>query len=235
MTTTTKEIIKHSLLILTCLLLFVLFSLEKKKAKIKKELALASQDSLSFYKNKQGELVGRIQTLQSEKVNTFLQLETKDGEIVALQNLVKEYKRKLGASGSAGIIVIEGDVVTEIETVYDTIKESYEGDFNLENWVWGGLSIKAGNAKLSLSYRDSIHFVLGEERTGFLGLGKRVPFSDVISKNPYNSITSYRTYQVIPVKRTRIGIGPIIGTGYAGPEFTPVFVGFGVQYCVICL
>jgi hypothetical protein len=74
----------------------------------------ASQDTIKFYKNKDGENVARITVLSFERVQDFIRMRTKDDTIKQLQDLVAKYKKQLNNGGSATII----QTVTNYDTTY---------------------------------------------------------------------------------------------------------------------
>ncbi len=185
--------------IILALCLFLVYSVRQcSEEKSKKEEIVsimgAVSDSLSTYINKNGELVNRISTISASSTSLFLDLSFKDTTIQKLQKLVKSYEKELKKGGSAGIVYIEGKTEIITETVVDTITGDYQSSFNLGGWIWGDLSVNETKTLINISSREEVSFVLGKEKTGFLGLGKPKYFSDVKLANPYNTVTSFRTY-----------------------------------------
>ena len=203
---------KRDALIIVLVLLLVLavnrFLNMSNKVEENTELQNSLRDSLSFYKNEKGELVGRISTLRASNASTFLDLSTKDEQVVKLQNLVSRYEKELSEQGSAGIITIEGETTIVKETVVDTVNGTYSADFNKNNWIWGKVVASKDSIRIDLNSREEVSFVIGRERSGFLGLGKPEFFSDVTLGNPYNEVTSFRTYDTsVPITRWHLTAG----------------------------
>ena len=140
---------------------------------------------------------------------------------------------------SATIINSEGtiQIVTRTEPV-DSLSTStsgitYNSKFDLNGWVWGNVSANKDSTSISLKYKDKFDIVLGEEKQGFLGMGKAKPFAEITSHNPYTSIKTFRTYEVESKRVKKIGIGPGVYYG-VGTGFVPqVFVGIGIQLNLI--
>lgn len=199
--------------IITILFFLLIFSVKKcednsQKASGVKTMYEASLDSLTTFKNQKGELVSRIATITSSNTKMFSELKSKDSTITELQVLVKEYKKELKDGGSAGVIYIEGKKEIITKTVVDTITGDYSSNFNLGNWIWGDVFMNKDTTILNINTKEKVSFVIGKEKTGFLGLGKSEYFSDVKLENPYNIVTEYRTYNVsIPENRWVVSVG----------------------------
>jgi len=210
--------------IIGCLVVIILFLGYKG---INKEVMLNDQesintalkDSLSTYKNKNGELVSRIKTINVSNVSNFIDVASKDSTINKLQDLVENYKKRLKDQGSAGVLNTQGkvSVITDTEisfkkdslTTQEKIKAypTYTSSFNLEDWVWGSVIADKDTTLIDLSFREEVSFVIGKEGTGFLGL-KDEYFSDVKLKNPYNEVTQFRTYNTkIPKSKWALTLG----------------------------
>jgi len=92
---------------------------------------------------------------------------------------------------------------------------------------------KKDSTQLTLKYREEVDLLIGEEKTGFLGLGKSKPFARITFKNPYSEVKDMKVYQTSLPKQKRFGIGPTISYG-VGSGFEPqVFIGIGVNWNLI--
>lgn len=85
--------------------------------------------------------------------------------------------------------------------------------------------------ELTQSYTDSLSLVTHLKRNQGIGgwvLGKRTLHTEVVSHNPYSSITGVKSWQkAVPVKR--FGVGPYIGYDpLRGPSF-----GISLQYALL--
>lgn len=199
--------------IITILCFLLLFSVvqcrdNNQKASGIKTMYEASLDSLTTFKNQKGELVSRIATITSSNTKLFSELKSKDSTITELQRLVKDYKKELKDGGSAGVIYIKGEKEIIAKTIVDTITGDYNSNFNLDNWIWGDVFMNRDTTILNINTKEKVSFVIGKEKTGFLGLGKPKYFSDVKLENPYNTVTEYRTYSVsIPENKWVLSVG----------------------------
>lgn len=198
-------------------------------------------DSLKTWVDESGNHRAKMEILEATSIKNFTTIKNQSSEIQRLQNLVTKNKNTIKNSGSATIISTEGSISTTVPTIpSDTSKTKcseshiYASNFNLKGWVKGNIVARKDSTSISLKYRDSIDVVLGEEKTGFLGLGKKKPFADLTSYNPYTEVKTFRTFQVKQKPVKKFGIGPTFsygfGTGSLKPQF---FVGIGGQYNLI--
>jgi len=215
-----KKTLIYILIVVCILLAFSIYDSYTKSEKIEDNKAIneALKDSLSTYRNKNGELVSRIKTINVSNISSFLNIASKDKQIKDLQELVKEYEKRLKDKGSAGIVNLEGGIEQFLETEisFDSlnIKENtlkvyptYTSKFNLDNWVWGKITANKDTTLVSVRYKEKVSFVIGKENTGFLGL-KNEYFSDVKLENPYSKVSSFRTYNTkIPQPRFALTVG----------------------------
>ena len=234
-------------MIISTLLLLILSSLSLLKYEIDNRVELqnfynASQDTIKFWKNRDGENVSRITALSFERIEDFIRIRTKDDTIKQLQNLVTKYKKQLNNGGSATII----HTVTEYDTTYisnihlDTI---YFPTVTLldsvrNKWISSRFGFINGNTTFSLSVDNVYSVVIGEENRGLFK--KTRAFAEVTNHNPYTKTKVLRTYQVAKKKQNHWGIGPnfsvsaipVLSGGSVGLQFLPT-VGIGVQYNLI--
>ena len=217
--------------------LYFMYTNQKEMYQEREELITVLNDSIVKYKNKEGELVAKISSFETQEVEDFLSLQTKDKEIIELQEEVEKQKKVLKEKGSVTKFQTETSISTEsVSTnIGTTEKPKYFSQFNLDGWVVGEATADEFETKLSLRIKNEYNVVVGTEPTGFLGLGKGKAFSEVTNKNPYADVTSLRTYQVSLPKPKKISLGPQVGvkldlTGVISP-----YVGFGATYSLIRL
>ena len=230
------------ILILLTISSILLYNNERRKRITVSNLYNSSQDTIRFWKNKNGENVARIFVLSSEKLEDFLKMKTKDDTIIRLQTLVKEYKRQLHNQGSATII----QTITEYDTTYvtnnllDTIyfPTSTILDSISNRWISTKFGFDRGNTIFSLRVDNLYSVVIGEESRGLFR--KKEPFVEVTNHNPFTETAMLRTYQVTQTKHSKWGVGPNISVsaspyykdGVFGFQFTPT-IGIGFQYNLI--
>lgn len=230
------------ILILLTISSILLYNNERRNRITISNLYNSSQDTIRFWKNKDGENVARIFVLSSEKLGDFLKMKTKDDTIIRLQTLVKEYKKQLHNQGSATII----QTITEYDTTYvtnnllDTIyfPNTTILDSISNRWISTKFGFDRGNTIFSLRVDNLYSVVIGEESRGLFK--KKEPFVEVTNHNPFTKTAMLRTYQVTQTKHSKWGVGPNISVsaspyykdGVFGFQFTPT-IGIGFQYNLI--
>ena len=231
-------------MIILTLLLLILSSLlilgyEKGKREELQSFYDASQDTIRFWKNKNGENVARIAVLSFERTEDFIRIKTKDDTIKKLQDLVAKYKKQLNNGGSATII----QTVTNYDTTYvsnihlDTIyfPTATLLDSVSNRWISSHFGFVNGNTTFSLSVNNDYSVIIGEENRGLFK--KARTFVEVTNYNPYTKTKVLRTYQVAKKKQNHWGIGPnfsvsaipVLTGGSQFLQFLPT-VGIGIQY-----
>ena len=209
----------------------------------KTNLINALNDTVKIWKDKNGISHSKTEVIKTSSINDFLKQNVKDKETKELQNVVKENKNRLGKQGSVtkfnGIIEFEKEIPTLRDTIYipkDGLvikKPVYNSSFDMDGWVVGSVKASEDSTKINLRIKNDYTVIVGEEKTGFLGLGKRKPFVEVTNKNPYSETTSLKTYQVENYKIKRFGVGPNISYSLgANGQLYPTF-GIGLQYNII--
>lgn len=205
-------------------------------------------DSLITWKDKEGNFKAKITLLENSSADYFTKWNTADADVIKLQALVSKYEKQLGKKGSATVITTDAEIdIVEPTIVYrDTSKPCdpvYKTDFEImgtgkykdTKWVWGVVHATKDSTTVGMRFHEEIDVVLGEEKTGFLGLGKPKPFAEVTLHNPFNKVSTLKSFNVIPPKPKRFGIGPTLSYG-VGSGFVPqVFVGVGVNWNIIKL
>ena len=239
----TKITFKNWLIVVLLVLIFILLLRGCKMGEefnLTNSLNATLKDSLTTWVDKEGKNRGKIEVLAANNTDLLLKIESSDSTINHLKQLVKRYEKELSKTGSITVIKTQGKVEGSAPTtviITDSIKcePTYESEFNFKGWVYGKVIANKDSVALSVNYKEELDIVIGEEKTGFLGLGKPKHFADVTLHNPYSEVKQLRVFQKIPNKPKRIGIGPVIAYG-VGPGFVPgVFVGFGANWTLFRL
>lgn len=205
-------------------------------------------DSLKTWKDKEGDFKANITLLENENADYFTKWNTADANVIKLQALVTKYKKQLSKKGSATVITTDAEIdITEPTIVYRDTSKPYDpvyktnfeimgtGKYKNTKWVWGVVHATKDSTTVGMRFHEEIDVVLGEEKTGFLGLGKPRPFAEVTLHNPFNKVSTLKSFNVTPPKPKRFGIGPTLSYGI-GSGFVPqVFVGVGVNWNLIRL
>lgn len=197
--------------------------------KLQTELVNSLYDSIKTVNLKNNTSLTTISVLQTRSTKLFTDLHIKDGDIVKLQQLVADYKKKL-EPGSSVTNVSSQTIV--YKTIRDTVQYSttdslfpiYKAKY-VDKWVSNDV----------VASRDSINFKLKvtNEYSAVIGYYKRKPFVDVINYNPYSTITVLRTYQVAAPRDKRWGVGLSIGAGFATDFKVRPYIGVGVNYNIL--
>lgn len=229
--------VKNILLIITiALLVYLTYQLRTVKRELSNvnELNTVLNDTLVIRKSKEGLFVAKIGVLESYKQETFTKMASQDSVINKLQKLVVQYKTELKKKGSVTVIGTQGTVDVVVSTIMDTTSKDYiyNSSFNLKGWVWGEVSASKDSTKISVKFKEEIDAIIGEEKTGFLGLGKRKMFVDVILHNPYNEVKYLRSYSTKQLPAKKFSVGPTAVYGIGKGLEPNVFIGLGVTYSI---
>jgi hypothetical protein len=240
-----KHVLGYTILIIIILMLATCNG--KLSNKIDEGILLleASQDIMEKLIKKNGEQVASIKVLQTENVNTLLNLKTKEKDVLLLQGEVKKYQRKLQAGSSVTVIgtttslditgktgeIIKYDTIIKDSFIYisPTFPVKYKDD-----WVNLNGSVDRFSFDFdTLSIKNDFTFALlykKEKR-------KKVPYIEVTSKNPYTDVNYLKTYSVSIPPPKRLGLGIFIGYGgYFDPVIlrggSAVIGGIGLNYTI---
>lgn len=214
----------------------------------------ALSDTMTSYRTKDGVQVSKINLIQTEKAQQFLEIKSKDAIIIKLQEEVKKNKRRLGNTGSVTVITnttdVQGsdttyitmkDTVVRNDTVYlypeytSNIKMGLKKDSSY--WVTANIKSNKDTTDIGISLSNAYTVVIGKDKVkGFKNLFKpKVPFVEVTNENPYTSTKTVRAYQVKAPKPKRFGLGVQIGYGLSldkKPILKP-YIGVGINYNII--
>lgn len=230
--------------VIVALILLLLFSLQqcqvKKNFLAEKEALLeAANDSLKIWKDKQGVEHAEKKILETSNVESFLNLKTKDKDILRLQEEVSKYKNKLGKSGS--VSVIKGETV--IDTFYTQPIIKYKNDLFYKdsiknkwvNWVYEVVKDSTKNVNdikfnLKLNYEYAV--INKEKSAGWFK--KPIYYSEIVNYNPYSKTLSLTTYKVTnEFKSKKWSIGPTISWGISSQFTMQPSIGIGLNYSLI--
>lgn len=213
------------LLIIT-ITVIVIFNIKSCNNTIKNNRLIESlNDSISYYKDKNGILHSKISVIEVERMKDFTKLNLTNKELKELQELVKKYKNVK----SATIIKTETKVVEKIinKTILDTISNTpiYKSNFNLKGYIWGDIVAKKDTTDIKISIKNDFSIVTYKEK------GKLI--LDVSDKNPYSITKTQRSYINIP-KQKRWGLGINAGYGISNSGLSP-YIGLGINYSILNL
>lgn len=228
----------HILILVIAILLYYI-SYQRNDNNQMAQLIEAQGNELEIYQNKDGENVAKIGTFKTQNAKLFLELKTKDKETLELQALVRKYKKELSNRGSATIFGTETrlDTVNTMDTIWASQLDSnfILADTVNNQWIdlTYGFKFQDGfsdTSYASLKIRNEYKIVIGEDKTGFLGLGKRKSFVEITNSNPYTATIALKTYEVDKPRVKKFVLGPQVGfTLNQNLQLTPV-IGLGVTY-----
>lgn len=183
----------------------------------------AMNDTVKFWKDKNGESHYIIQALETDNSKKIISLQTKDKEILKLQEAVKEYQNKINKGGAVTVF----ETINKIDTVLvaqadrDTLRF-----FLSDKWVDMEMTIyQKKEMELAYLFRDEFKIITGKDK------GKA--FVEITSLNPHSTVKNLRSYINTPKEKNKNwGIGPYIGYGIGSNGLTPT-VGVGLQYNVL--
>lgn len=201
-------------------ILAILYSKSLKKKTVAESNLIAITDTLKTYKDAYGRQVAKIAVLESDKLNNFLKIKTKDSTVIRLQEVIKENPTATTA------IAIDNN--TSINTKAPTksdglINPTYTSDFDLGGWVIGTSTATKDSTHLDLKIYNKYDVVIKKED------GQMQAY--VTNHNPYTSTTMQRAATLTQPRIKRFGIGPSVGVTY-NQGFKPTY-GITLQYNLI--
>ena len=170
-------------------------------------LVVSMQDSIHYYKNKDGENSSQISLLIGDKENLLRVIGKSDAR---LSNLIKR-----GATSGTSITQS-----TQIDTVVLVKRDTVNGPCDFEktihnNWYHLEEKMTGDSLQVSLVVKDSISVSFEKVKQGFLKPKKSVVV--VSNANPYVKTTGLRSFD-IPKKKSNLkfwfGAGIGAGAGY---------------------
>lgn len=252
-----EKTIKIVLFILVIILILSnLKSCQDKKETIKSSTNTinALSDTMTSYRTKDGVQVSRINLIETERVQQFLEIKSKDAIILKLQEEVKKNKRRLGNTGSVTVITNTTDVQGS-DTTYITMKDTivrndtvylypeYTSNIKMgmkkdsSYWITAKVKANKDTTDIGISLSNAYTVVIGRDKVkGFKNLFKpKVPFVEVTNENPYTSTKTIRAYQVKAPKPKRFGLGVQVGYGLTFDKYPILrpYIGVGINYNII--
>lgn len=213
--------------IISIIVILILISLTMKTCsqnntiKEKDSLINSLNDTVKIWKDKQNISHTKSQVIETSNVKDFLEIKNLKNENKILQEEVLKYKSKIKKGGSVTVattnvntkISSKSKIIDSTFIIEDKKYPIYTSNFNKNEWIKG--TIKAGPDSIiidPLKIKIEQTFIIGEDRTGFLGLGRPKPFIEVVNKNPYAETEKLKTYQVDIKSKNKNKTWFIIGT-----------------------
>jgi hypothetical protein len=150
------------------------------------ELFYDLQDTIRYYKNKDGSSTAQIKLLEADKKSL--------GKVLALKN---KSLSDLLKSGSTSASVFETltvyDTVTKVKVDTVNSKPSFK-DQTKDKWIELNIELKNDSLKKSIVFRDSLSVSFKKIPQGFLKKKKSVV--EVKNYNPYVKINNLQSFDV---------------------------------------
>lgn len=176
-------------------------------------------DKVKIWKDKEGKSHTSNSVITTQNPKDFINLEGLSEENKKLQAQVKKYEKQIKNGGSVTNFTSETNVASTTPTKVDTVvidntrQAVYSTTFNKEGWVFGSVIARPDSTTINVGTKDEYTVVIGEDRTGFLGLGKPIPFSEITNHNPYSTTPTLKTYQVdVKGKKNKWVLPTVVGT-----------------------
>jgi hypothetical protein len=170
-------------------------------------LITSFQDSIKYYKDKDGKNSAQIALLEGSKENLLKIIGKSDAQLTKL----------LKNGASSGIVFNQ---TTKFDTIVTIQRDTVNGviEFNKSiknNWIDLQVSVKDDSLLTSFETRDSLSVSFQKVKQGFLKPKKSVVV--VTNANPYVNTTGLRSFD-IPQKKSNLkfwfGVGIGAGAGY---------------------
>lgn len=171
-------------------------------------LITASQDSIKYYKDRDGKNSAQIAVLEGSKDN-LLNIIGKNDK--AMTKLIK-------SGAKSGVVVNQ---VTRIDTLVLIKRDTVDGAITYKNtlynnWYTLDQSIVNDSLSVSLEVRDSISVSFSKVRQGFLKPKKSVVI--VTNANPYVKTSGLKAFDIPKNNNNKhkfwVGLGIGVGAGY---------------------
>ena len=221
--------------LIAALILILIISIQTCRNKSTQYLALegAVNDSIMQYRNRNGELVDQIISVETNKISDFLKIKMQDSTIKELQELVNMNKKSLKPGSNATIVktIIKIDTLvdtrTEFDTVYnnDTVKLYPVYDFNLnDEWINVHGQTRISGAILDISIKSDYNVVHKKYKGNWV--------TEITNKNPYADTKEIKSYNV-PIKNKKASLGLQVGVGVNSDLKITPYAGVGINYSII--
>lgn len=215
----------HLVLVIVCFLWFRQCQKSRSLASEITSINSVKNDTIQYYKTKEGEWAASKLSYQGEKASL-------EAFLTAARDSSKQFERLASYYRN-----IKAGVKTETKTVIDSIEVPYivEGTpftipFSKQEQYYSltGRSTNNGLYLDNISIPNSQSIVIGKKKIGFFKSELRV---DVVNSNPYIKTTKLDSY-VQQERIKRVAIGPYVGVGIGVNGIQPQ-IGVGVSFGVI--
>lgn len=205
------------------LLLFAVVGLFYQKDK---PLELPKEENTKVWRDKDNKEHYKTDVVSANSPKDFIKSDPRDEELKELRDKVEFYRKQLKNKGNVSniktVTTLNKTVETVIkDTVYvDSLGRQFPTYVNHihDPWIDGKIETNKDSAKIDIKIKNNYSVVIGEDKTGFLGLGKPKTFAEVVNHNPYTETKSLKVYVTDKPKRKPIWLYTL-GIGILGGYF----------------
>lgn len=196
-----------SILFAVIVILYSTCNYYKIESSERQSLIYSMQDSISYFKNKQGESVSQISVLEGSKKDLLAAIGKSDAR---LSRLVKQNAR--AAASFSQVTRIDTVLITKIDTVDGIIERKSSMS---DKWMTIDIREKNDSLKASVEMRDELTVSFKNVSQGFLKPKKSVV--EVTNSNPHVKVQGLKSFE-IPKRKSNtsvwLGLGLGVGAGY---------------------
>ncbi len=216
------------LVIIGALLIFTLRAYQAQKEAV--HLYEAAQDTLSIMEDANGRQTARINSFKVENENAFLEMQSKDSNILWLQQSVKKYKGKLAAMAVISTSTHEtGSTKTIVAHDSNECNPTYKTEWH-EEWSEGTIIATSESIERNIKFKSDFEVIIGKSSNKIFQ--KRELNLEIRNLNPNTTTTAARSV-LIKQEQKRINFGLNAGYGVDLLTFKPVlYLGFGASITV---
>lgn len=220
-------------LVIAGLLIALFFSLRGCKKQPSDGLPAGSNDSLQYYKDKDGKTVSALKSTREELSRKSLGFDslaklyrTKPKYIKEVTTVYREGRERIVPSGPVQIIrdTITGEAVS--------MQQSFENNWHV---VEAYVHRDSVSSYVNLSSVDTIDILGKVVKEGNIFNRKTYYQVDVKNRNPFVSITGVNAYRAPLPRPKKIGLGLQGGYGFSTGLSPRPYIGIGISYNFIRL
>jgi hypothetical protein len=221
------------IILLMAVIIIVLSMITLRSCRTAKETAQlykSAQDTLSVMKDENGRQTARINSFQAETESAFLEMKSKDSNIVWLQTAVKKYKGKVSAMAVVSTSTNDAGSTTTI-IVHDSneCNPTYKTEWH-EEWSEGIIVATSETIERNIKFKSDFEVVIGKSSNKIFQ--KRELNLEIRNLNPNTTTTAARSV-LIKQEQKRINFGLNAGYGVDLLTFKPVlYLGVGASFTV---
>ena len=212
-------------------------------------LYISANDTLVITRNELGQEISRTSVLEAESGKLILKLQTKDKDIIHLQDIIRR-EQSINIELHNAILLINGIIANYKDSLdntisgYQSIIDSlgnviqypiYNRKLDMFNdWIIGDIEMGYSVFDINLKTKSAYEIVTGRERKNIFS--KYKSYAQVTNLNPYDHTETLKVFSKTEVKPNRFNISVFVGYGFGVKSsvliVTPI-LGVGLGYKLI--